>query len=149
MVTTVSSYAEVRNRAFTGDGYDGVVRVVVGNLYGSGVLLFDGKAVLTAAHLFNNSSSVANVIFGIDLGSTGGSAFAGANLMELMKSRKLIEKTLFGIAILENGELTETHILEEDFNKYEHIILDDYPNSEEIINKIKENNIHFPIVILK
>jgi hypothetical protein len=29
MVTTVSSYAEVRNRAFTGDGYDGVVRVVV------------------------------------------------------------------------------------------------------------------------
>lgn len=62
---------------------------------------------------------------------------------------ELIEKTLFGIAILENGELTETHILEEDFNKYEHIILDDYPNSEEIINKIKEKNIHFPIVILK
>ena len=62
---------------------------------------------------------------------------------------ELIENKLFGIAILENGELTETHILEEDFNKYEHIILDDYPNSEEIINKIKENNIHFPIVILK
>ena len=63
MVTTVSSYAEVRNRAFTGDGYDGVVRVVVGNMYGSGVLLFDGKAVLTAAHLFNSSSGAANVIF--------------------------------------------------------------------------------------
>ena len=63
MVTTVSSYTEVRNRALTGDGYDGVVRVVVGNMYGSGVLLFDGKAVLTAAHLFNGSNGAANVIF--------------------------------------------------------------------------------------
>ena len=61
----------------------------------------------------------------------------------------LIEDKLFGIAVLENGELTETHILEEDFNKYEHIILDDYPNSEEIINKIKEKDINFPIVVLK
>ena len=63
MVTTVTSYTEVRNRALTGDGYDGVVRVVVGNMYGSGVLLFDGKAVLTAAHLFNGSNGAANVIF--------------------------------------------------------------------------------------
>jgi uncharacterized protein involved in exopolysaccharide biosynthesis len=31
---------------------------------------------------------------GIDLGSSAGGAFAGANLMELMKSRKLVEKTL-------------------------------------------------------
>jgi hypothetical protein len=31
---------------------------------------------------------------GIDLGSSGGGAFSGANLMELMKSRKLVEKTL-------------------------------------------------------
>ena len=28
----------------------------------------------------------------------------------------LIEDKLFGIAVLENSELTETHILEEDFN---------------------------------
>ena len=63
MVTTVTSHTEVRNRALIGDGYDGVVRVVVGNMYGSGVLLFDGKAVLTAAHLFNSSSGAANVIF--------------------------------------------------------------------------------------
>jgi len=41
--------------------------------------------------------------FGIDLGSTGGSAFAGANLMELMKSRKLIEKTLLS-PVLVNGK---------------------------------------------
>jgi len=63
MVTTVTSYTEVRNRALIGDGYDGVVRVVVGNMYGSGVLLFDGKAVLTAAHLFNGSAGTAKVIF--------------------------------------------------------------------------------------
>ena len=62
---------------------------------------------------------------------------------------ELVENKLFGIAVLENGELTITHILEEDFNKYEHIILDIYPNSEEIINKIKENDINFPIVALK
>jgi len=63
MVTTVTPYTEVRNRALIGYGYDGVVRVVVGNMYGTGVLLFDGKAVLTAAHLFNGSNGSANVIF--------------------------------------------------------------------------------------
>ena len=63
MVTTVTSYTEVRNRALMGDGYDGVVKVVVGNMFGSGVLLFDGKAVLTAAHLFAGASASANVVF--------------------------------------------------------------------------------------
>jgi|LakMenE18May11ns_1017448.scaffolds.fasta_scaffold9751739_3 hypothetical protein len=72
----------------------------------------------------------------------------GQYLIETVNSES-IENKLFGIAILENGELTEAHILEEDFNKYEHIILDDYPNSEEILNKIKEKNISFPIVVLK
>ena len=41
--------------------------------------------------------------FGIDLGSSGGGAFAGANLMELMKSRKLIEKTLLSPVVV-NGK---------------------------------------------
>ena len=63
MVTTVSSYTEVRNRALIGDGYDGVVRVVVGSMYGTGVLLFDGAAVLTVAHLFSGSNGTANVTF--------------------------------------------------------------------------------------
>jgi hypothetical protein len=65
VVTTVSSYTDSRNRALAGDGFDGVVRVVVGNMYGTGVLLFDGAAVLTAAHLFNQSTKFnsANVIF--------------------------------------------------------------------------------------
>jgi hypothetical protein len=63
MVTTVTPYTDIRNRALMGDGFDGVVRVLVGNQYGSGVLLFDGTAVLTAAHLFAGQASSANVIF--------------------------------------------------------------------------------------
>ena len=38
--------------------------------------------------------------FGIDLGSSGGGAFAGSNLMELMKSRLLVEKTLLNPVIV-------------------------------------------------
>lgn len=63
MVATVTSYTDTRNRALVGDGFDGVVRVVVGGQYGTGVLLFDGTAVLTAAHLFANNASSAKLIF--------------------------------------------------------------------------------------
>jgi len=41
--------------------------------------------------------------FGIDLGSSGGGAFAGSNLIELMKSRLLVEKTLLNPVIV-NGD---------------------------------------------
>jgi uncharacterized protein involved in exopolysaccharide biosynthesis len=41
--------------------------------------------------------------FGIDLGSSGGGAFAGSNLMELMKSRLLVEKTLLNPVVV-NGD---------------------------------------------
>lgn len=40
--------------------------------------------------------------FGIDLGSSGGGAFAGANLVELMKSRKIVEKTLLSPITVNN-----------------------------------------------
>lgn len=63
MVTTVTSYTDLRNRALPGEGYDGVVRVSAGAYYGSGVLLYDGRAVLTAAHLFDHGSMTANVRF--------------------------------------------------------------------------------------
>jgi hypothetical protein len=65
VVTTVLPYTDARTRALAGDGFDGVVRVVVGSMYGTGVLLFDGAAVLTAAHLFNQSTKFnsANMIF--------------------------------------------------------------------------------------
>ena len=55
MVTTTTSYSDARYRASTGQGLDGVVRVSSAGYYGTGVLLFDGQAVLTAAHLFARS----------------------------------------------------------------------------------------------
>lgn len=63
MVTTVSSYKDPKNRALVGEGFDGVVRIVVGNQYGSGVLLYGGAAVLTAAHLFATNGTKATVHF--------------------------------------------------------------------------------------
>jgi hypothetical protein len=63
MVATVTSYTDSRNRAYPGEGFDGVVRVSVAGYYGTGVLLFDGRAILTAAHLFSSGSSTASVQF--------------------------------------------------------------------------------------
>jgi hypothetical protein len=65
MVTTVTvtAYTDPRNRAAIGQGFDGVVRVVAGSNYGTGVLLFDGHAVLTAAHLFKGNVTSATVLF--------------------------------------------------------------------------------------
>jgi hypothetical protein len=51
MVTT-RSYSDSRYSAAPGLGLDGVVRMSTRDAYGSGVLLFDGRAVLTVAHLF-------------------------------------------------------------------------------------------------
>jgi len=51
MVATVSPYTDPRNRALAGEGFDGVVRVSLNGFYGTGVLLYDGHAVLTAAHV--------------------------------------------------------------------------------------------------
>jgi hypothetical protein len=63
---------------------------------------------------------------------------------------QLVAEKLFGILLLENGELTEQTILEEDFNKYVHILLmDDYPNIEDIKSKIPNNTLGYPIVMLK
>ena len=44
--------------------------------------------------------------FGIDLGSSGGGAFAGSNLMELMKSRLLVEKTLLNPVVVKGDTLS-------------------------------------------
>lgn len=69
MVATTTAYYESRNRAWPGEGYDGVVRVSVAAFYGTGVLLYDGRAVLTAAHLFDDSGSAASVHFATAAGS--------------------------------------------------------------------------------
>jgi secreted trypsin-like serine protease len=61
-VITVLPYASSAvNQALPGGEYDGVVRIKVGNTLATGALLYDGRAVLTAAHLFladSNSSAV-------------------------------------------------------------------------------------------
>lgn len=57
MVTTVTAYTDSRNRAYGIDGYGGVVRVSAGGNYGSGALLYDGRAILTAAHLFHSAAT--------------------------------------------------------------------------------------------
>jgi len=64
MVCTVTSYGDDRNHAYPGDGFDGVVRITFGGRYGTGVLLYDGHAVLTSAHLFaTGGSGDTNVFF--------------------------------------------------------------------------------------
>ena len=63
MVTTTTYYTDFRYCTYSGNGYDGVVRVSVGGYYGTGTLLFDGRAILTAAHLFDGLTGPANVTF--------------------------------------------------------------------------------------
>lgn len=52
-----------RYLAGTGAGYDGVVLVSANGYYGTGSLLYNGRAVLTAAHLFKNNFTSATVQF--------------------------------------------------------------------------------------
>ena len=63
MVTTTTNTTDSRYRTNPGDGYDGVVRVSFGGYYGTGLLLFDGRAVLTVAHLFEGLTGSASVTF--------------------------------------------------------------------------------------
>jgi len=63
MVTTTTHYSDARYRSNAGEGFDGVVRVYYGGYYGSGTLLFDGRAILTSAHLFAGRSGTASVSF--------------------------------------------------------------------------------------
>lgn len=61
MVTTAAYYANARYRTAPGDPFDGVVRIDYGGYYGTGSLLFDGRALLTAAHLFEGHTGSVNV----------------------------------------------------------------------------------------
>ncbi|NKN32890.1 Calx-beta domain-containing protein [Marichromatium bheemlicum] len=63
MVSTVTSSTDWRHQAVPGLGYDGVVKVTAGAYYGTGTLLADGRAVLTAAHLFDPGVETAQVTF--------------------------------------------------------------------------------------
>ncbi|WP_151704844.1 Calx-beta domain-containing protein [Nitrincola alkalilacustris] len=56
MVATVEHYTNPRYQTQPGEGFDGVVRVSNGSFYGTGTLLFDGRAILTAAHIFRDDA---------------------------------------------------------------------------------------------
>jgi len=47
-----------RFRVLPGEGYEGVVKVLAGGFYGSGTLLYGGRAVLTSAHVLEGTNSV-------------------------------------------------------------------------------------------
>jgi len=69
MVFTAAHYTQSRYRAPAGEAFDGVVRLGLAGSYGTGSLLFDGRAVLTAAHLFAGKSGVASVSFDTPFGT--------------------------------------------------------------------------------
>lgn len=63
MVTTTAHHTNSRYRTHPGDGYEGVVRISFGGYYASGALLFDGRAILTTAHLFEGRTGPTKVTF--------------------------------------------------------------------------------------
>ena len=63
MVTTTAHFADSRYRTAPGDAYDGVVRVSYGGYYATGALLYDGRAILTTAHLFAGRVGTVEVSF--------------------------------------------------------------------------------------
>lgn len=63
MITTITPYTDSRNIAAPGTGWDGVVRVVSGGYYGTGVLLYDGHTILTSAHLFTHGTTESETLF--------------------------------------------------------------------------------------
>lgn len=62
MPSTTLSPTSSNYQATTGIGYDGVVKVNVGDYYGTGVLLSDGRTILTAAHIFDGNYSDINSV---------------------------------------------------------------------------------------
>jgi hypothetical protein len=71
LVTTLSDYTNSRYRINTGE-YSGVVRISADGYYGTGTLLYGGRAILTSAHLLNNvtSKSVTVAIDGVNYDAT-------------------------------------------------------------------------------
>lgn len=69
MITTGNASTDYRYRAASGEGLDGVVRLSFSGNSASGALLFDGRAILTAAHLFAGRTGIASVLFETAVGA--------------------------------------------------------------------------------
>lgn len=68
-MTTVTRYTD-QYYSYPGDGYDGVGMVYTGSKLGTGALLFNGRAVLTAAHVLEGSRQTVEVAFDTPEGRT-------------------------------------------------------------------------------
>ena len=68
MVTT-GDMDDSRYQVAPGGDFNGVARIVQGSAYGTGTLLFGGRAVLTAAHLLVGQSGAATVAFSTEAGT--------------------------------------------------------------------------------
>ncbi len=86
MVSTVTSYTDSRNRAEVGTGYDGVVRISVSGYYGTGVLLYDGRAILTAAHVVHEKTGSVATSAVVHFETTAGSQSITANSISVIPS---------------------------------------------------------------
>lgn len=56
------NYYDNTYRTLVGTGYDGVARISTNNYYATGSLLYNGMAIVTAAHLFDDSNTVTHPI---------------------------------------------------------------------------------------
>lgn len=68
MVTTVNGSSGLAYQTLDQKQYSGVVRVAANGLAGTGTLLDNGRAILTAAHLFANGTSNTKVTFDLMVG---------------------------------------------------------------------------------
>ncbi|MDY0185134.1 MAG: trypsin-like serine protease [Desulfuromonadaceae bacterium] len=70
-MVVASSLTNEYHQTRVGSGYDGVVRVVVEDFYGTGVLLYSGMAILTAAHVMENDAGdiISNVTIEVETAS--------------------------------------------------------------------------------
>lgn len=55
MTTYLNNYLDPRYKTYNNDFYNGVVRVSYNGYFATGTLLYDGKSILTSAHLFDSS----------------------------------------------------------------------------------------------
>ncbi|MDD2557570.1 MAG: trypsin-like serine protease, partial [Desulfuromonas sp.] len=71
LMVVASSLKNEYHQTRVGSGFDGVVRVVVEDFYGTGVLLYSGMAILTAAHVMENDAGdiVSNAIIEVETAS--------------------------------------------------------------------------------
>jgi hypothetical protein len=63
MVVTAGYFRDPRYYVYPDDGYDGVVKVSFSGYYATGALLYDGRTILTSAHLFEGRTGTATVTF--------------------------------------------------------------------------------------